>query len=325
MDAVPAKRKMVNFMVSRKKEIKSILSRYFSRWRSSRHIEAHLRFPTMDFHEALTRTTYKRIFGVWPDLVNPTTISEKMCWLKINDKRPINGVVCDKWRVRSYAENLGYAEILPKLHIVHENVDDIDFSNLPSTYALKVSNGSSWNFIKGPKTVLDPKVMKSLLNRWVRTNWSDHKGEWYYQLSKPRILIEEYMDAGGGDLPDYKLFVFNGRVKIIQYCEARQSGLKSVFLNRDWEVFPFTYKNLSPFGKPPKRPETLKFMIDAAQKFGQDFPLLRVDFYIYEGKPVLGELSLNPVGGYMNFKPEKWNTTIGDWLKLPSADEFKNS
>jgi len=62
-------------------DFKAILARYASRWRSTRHIEAHLRFPGMDFHEALIRVTYKRIFGVWPDLENPRTISEKMCWL----------------------------------------------------------------------------------------------------------------------------------------------------------------------------------------------------------------------------------------------------
>jgi len=307
------------------KTFKSLLAYYLSRWRSTRHIKAHIQFPNMDFYEALTRTTYQKIFGAWPDIENPKSISEKMCWLKVHDKRAINGVVADKWRFRSYVEKFGYKEMLPKLLAVYENVDDIEFEKLPPSYALKVSNGSSWNIIKSPDTSLDPKNIKAQLKRWVTINWADHKGEWYYASSKPTILLEEYMDSGGGDLPDYKLFVFNGHVKIVQYCEGRQASLKSVFLTPDWEAHPFTYKKFSSFDGLPSKPSSLNQMIDVAEKLGEIFPLLRVDFYIWKDKPIIGELSLNPVGGYPNFEPVEWNEKIGDWLELPDAEVFKST
>lgn len=58
-------------------------------------------------------------------------------------------------------------------------------------------------------------------------------------------------------------------------------------------------------------------MIAASRVLTQGFPLVRADFYVHRGRLLLGELSLNPVGGYTVFRPEEWNRRIGDWLELP--------
>jgi len=299
------------------RDFKAILARYASRWRSTRHIEAHLRFPGMDFHEALIRVTYKRIFGVWPDLENPRTISEKMCWLKINDRRPINAVVTDKYRLRGYAEQHGLGHLMNGLHAVWDSAADVDFRALPDAYALKVTNGSAWNVIKAPSQVIDEAAVRKRLDLWMNTNMADNKGEWYYAASPARIIAEHYLDNGGGDIPDYKLFVFNGDVRIIQYCEGRYINFRSIFMDADWQPMPCTYANFAPYGPPPPRPAELDEMIELAQTLSQGFSLVRVDFYIHEGRLLLGELTLNPVGGYTHFTPDEWNHKIGDWLELP--------
>ena len=297
---------------------KQILARYASRWRSTRHVEAHFRFPGASFHEALTRVTYRRIFGQWPDLDTPRTISEKMCWLKINDLRPINSVVTDKWRMRDYVEERGLGHMLNPVIDVWDDPEDIPFQDLPDAYVLKVSNGSAMNIIKRPGVEVDIATARRRLRRWVATNMADHKGEWYYAASSPRIIADTYLDNGGGDLADYKLFVFNGEVRIIQFCKERYQGLKSAFLAPDWTVYPFTYETLAPFDDPlPRPPEQLDAMIQAASRLAEGFPMMRADFYVHDDKPILGELSLNPVGGYTLFTPDAWNLQIGDWLELP--------
>ncbi|MEM7505399.1 MAG: ATP-grasp fold amidoligase family protein [Pseudomonadota bacterium] len=273
----------------------------------------------MAFHEALTRVTYKRIFKVWPDLEEPRTISEKMCWLKVNDRRSINAVITDKWRMRDYAESCGFGHMLNEIIYVWDHPQEIDFDALPEAYVLKVSNGSAMNIIKKPGMTLDFALARRRLKRWVATDMADHKGEWYYSASPARILAETYLDTGEGDLPDYKFFVFNGQVRIIQFCEGRYQDLQSVFLDPDWRVLPFSYASFEPYERPlPEAPECLDEMIQAARELAAGFPLLRVDFYIHQGRPVLGELSLNPVGGYIVFSPEHWNRTVGDWLELPA-------
>ncbi|MDT8326748.1 MAG: ATP-grasp fold amidoligase family protein, partial [Roseovarius sp.] len=289
------------------KDFKAFMARHASRWRSTRHIEAHLRFPRMDFHEALTRVTYKRIFGVWPDLENPRTISEKMCWLKINDRRAQNAVITDKYRLRAYAEKHGLGHLMNDLHGVWDSADAVDFAALPEAYALKVTNGSAWNVIKAPGQVIDNEAARKRLDRWMKTNMADHKGEWYYAASPARIIAEHYLDNGGGDIPDYKIFVFNGEPRFVQYCESRYSDLRSIFLSPEWEPMPFTYANFAPFGPPPPKPAALDEMLDAARTLSQGFPLVRADFYIHQGRLLLGELTLNPVGGYTVFTPDEWN------------------
>lgn len=299
------------------KDFKAFMARYVSGWQSSRHIEARLRFPGMDFHEALIRVTYKRIFGGWPDLQNPRTISEKMCWLKVNDKRPQNAVITDKYRLRGYAEQNGLGHLMNELHGVWDRADDVDFGALPDAYALKVTNGSAWNVIKAPGQAIDEEATRKRLDLWMKTDMSDHKGEWYYAASPSRIVAERYLDNGGGDIPDYKLFVLNGETRFIQYCETRYSGLRSIFMSPQWEPMPFTYAVFAPYGPPPPRPEALDEMIEAAKTLSQGFALLRADFYIHKGRLLLGELTLNPVGGYTFFTPDEWNEKIGDWLELP--------
>lgn len=299
------------------KDFKAFKARYASGWRSSRHIEAHLRFPNMDFHEALTRVTYKRKFGVWPDLETPRTISEKFCWLKINDRRPINAVVTDKYRMRGYIEECGLGHLLVGIHGVWESADAIDFRSLPDAYVLKVTNGSAWNVIKRPGIPINEAVARRRLDHWMNTNMADNKGEWYYGASPSRIIAERYLENDEGDMPDYKLYVFNGETRIIHYCGSRLDGLRRIFMTPEWQPQPFTWSVFGEFGPPPPKPAELDEMIDLARTLSQGFAMLRVDFYIHEGRLLIGELSLNPAGGYTVFAPKEWNTKIGDWLELP--------
>lgn len=296
---------------------KAFKARYASRWRSTRHIEAHLRFPRMDFHEALTRVTYKRKFGCWPDLENPRTISEKMCWLKINDRRPINAVVTDKYRMRSYIKEHGLGHLLVDIYGVWESADAIDFASLPDAYALKVTNGSAWNIIKHSGIEINETTARRRLDHWMNTNMADNKGEWYYGASPSRIIAERYLVNDQGDMPDYKLYVFNGETRIIHYCDSRLDGLRRIFMTSDWQPHPFTWSVFGDFGPPPPKPAELDEMINLARILSHGFPLFRVDFFIHEGRLLIGELTLNPAAGYTAFTPDEWNQKIGDWLDLP--------
>ena len=300
-----------------RKAVKAFMARHASGWRSTRHVEARLRFPTMDFHEALTRVTYKRVFGTWPDLESPRTLSEKLCWLKIHDRRPVNAVITDKFRMRAHVERLGLGHHLNELHAVWDSVDDIDFRNMPDAYALKVTNGSSWNIIKRPGEEIDETTVRRKLQRWMNTRMSDHKGEWYYDASPSRIIAERYLDADEGQTPDYKLFVFNRAVRFVQYYAGRFTKPRVIFMSPEWESMPFSYKAYGDFGPPPPKPDALTEMISASEILSEGFPLIRADFFIWRDQLLLGELTLNPVGGYTAFRPEQWNRTIGSWLELP--------
>ena len=54
-----------------------------------------------------------------------------------------------------------------------------------------------------------------------------------------------------------------------------------------------------------------------SEVLGKGFPHLRVDFYEVNGQVFFGELTLSHWSGLVPFVPGEWDTTIGNWLKLP--------
>ena len=60
-------------------------------------------------------------------------------------------------------------------------------------------------------------------------------------------------------------------------------------------------------------------MKQLASTISEGYPQIRVDFYEVNGCVFFGEMTLFHWGGFMQFKPEKLNYIIGDWIKLPKS------
>jgi hypothetical protein len=63
--------------------------------------------------------------------------------------------LADKYAVRLYLENKGFAGILNELYGVYNGVDEIDFSKLPKRFVIKATHGSSMNIICKDKESLN--------------------------------------------------------------------------------------------------------------------------------------------------------------------------
>jgi hypothetical protein len=60
---------------------------------------------------------------------------------------------------------------------------------------------------------------------WLDQSFYEQTREWAYKNVEPRIVVEEFIDDGTGAAPnDYKLFVFDGAVELIQVDTARFTG-----------------------------------------------------------------------------------------------------
>lgn len=66
------------------------------------------------------------------------------------------------------------------------------------------------------------------------------------------------------------------------------------------------------------RPEKLTEMIEVVEKLAENFPFVRVDFYLIENHIIFGELTFYPGNGLIKFLPEEMNTIVGDYFKLPN-------
>lgn len=232
----------------------------------------------------------------------------------------------DKYLVRNYVKEKGLSHILNELYGVYNKVDEIDFNNLPEKFVIKTTNGSGTNIICKDKNKLNKeKVIKSL-SEWIKRDVYSSGREQSYKNIKPKIIIEKLLEEKNNEFTgiiDYKFLCFNGQPKYIVFDVDRYNGHKRNIYDLEWNELPvLTDKpNIS---KRIKKPKNLNEMIQIAWILSKDFPFVRVDLYNINGKIYFGELTFYPWTGYVNFKPDEFDFTLGKEFKLPQEMEYLN-
>lgn len=202
---------------------------------------------------------------------------------------------------------------------VWDSFDNIDFTNLPNQFVLKCTHDSGGIVICRDKSTFDTQSVKKKMTQCLKTNYFWGTREWPYKNVKPRIIAEKYIeDNKQGELKDYKLMCFNGKVECSFVCEDRykDTGLKVTFYDADWNVMPFErhYPRNSVLCERPKKYD---LMVELAEKLSENIPFVRVDFYEVQGKVYFGEMTFYPGAGFEEFNPPEWDKKLGDWLVLP--------
>lgn len=261
---------------------------------------------------------FKKRAGYKLNLRNPKTFNEKLQWLKLYEHNPLMTICADKVAVREYIkEKIGEEYLIPCLGI-YDNPDDIDFDKLPKKFVLKVNWGSGQNIIVKDKTKLDVDNTKKQLSEWIKfeNNHYFNFFEWPYKNIKPQIIAEKYMDFGP-DIMDYKIMCYNGTPKNLFVCSERNTELKVTVFDLNWKRLPFIRKYHPASTKILTKPKLLNKMVEFSKIITAPFTFVRVDFFYYNNKLYIGELTFFPGAGYEPFKPRKWDKKLGDLLKLP--------
>lgn len=253
------------------------------------------------------------------NLENPITFSEKLQWLKLNNRKEEYTKMVDKYAVREYiADKIGEEYLIPILG-VYDRFEDINFDELPEKFVIKCTHDSGGIVICKDKNKLDKELVRKKINKLLKRNYYYSSREWPYKNVKPRIICEKYMvDDSGVELKDYKFMCFNGEVKCLFVCLNRNSpnGLNVDFYDLEWNPMPFErkYKNS---GQKIEKPKNFNKMIELAKELSKDIPFLRVDFYEIQGKVYFGELTFYPGSGMEEFRPYEYDEILGSWIKLP--------
>lgn len=269
-----------------------------------------------------SKILFRIILGKNLDLKNPTTMNEKLMWLKLNtyNKNPLITRCVDKYAVRQYIKEEGCEELLNDLIGVWDNVNDIEWDKLPSQFAIKCNHGCKYNIICDDKNNLDIEFTKKELDKWMNTDYWRIHAEVNYRYINRKIICEKYLNDGSGVLPeDFKFHCFNGRAEYVMVCVGREKGKpKYYYFNSKWELMPFSQEALDlkeeiSIPKPKEMDEMFKY----AEKLSKPFPFVRVDFYLIKGKIIFGELTFTP-GGCLDpdIFPEA-DRIMGDKLELP--------
>lgn len=273
--------------------------------------------------EIYLKLIYRLAMGRFLDLDNPKTYTEKLQWLKLYDRNDVYTTMVDKHLVKEYVSSLiGEEYIIPTLGI-WENVDDIDFNELPNQFVLKCTHDSGGLIVCTDKNKLDIRKAKEKLKACLMKQYFWQGREWPYKNIKPMVIAEKYMeDRETEELRDYKFFVFNGVPKVLFIASERQNEATDT----KFDFFDMDFNDLhiknghNNSQKIIKKPACFNEMKLLASKLSQGIPQLRVDFYEVNGKVYFGELTFFHHGGLVPFEPEIWDLKFGDWIELPKKN-----
>lgn len=266
----------------------------------------------------MIRHIFRKRFGRYPDLDNPSTFGEKIQWLKLNWYDELAVKCADKYLVRPYVEETIGKEYLNDLLGVYKNIEDIDIGSLPDKFVLKGTHGSHFNIICTDKTKLNWKKEKAKLRRWSKINYFWQNREWVYKDLKPTFIAETYLnDHTGSSLTDYKFYCFGGKPAFCQVIRNRGKNESIDFYDLEWKHLPFTGLRRIPFADSKiEKPAGYEKMVELARELATPFPFVRADFYNIDGKIIFGELTFFPQSGLGEFTPGEYDTKIAAMIKL---------
>lgn len=267
--------------------------------------------------EEFLKLEYMRQMGKELNLKNPVLFSEKLQWLKLYDRKPVYTKMADKFEARKFISGIVGDEYLTPLLGVWDRTEDIDFESLPQRFVLKCNHDSGGYFICEDKQSFDIAGVRRALSDLLRRNYFWHSREWQYKNIEPKILAEEYLTDEHGELLDYKLMCFNGKVRCtyIRSGQNADDGLKITFFDNDWNRIPV--RNHYPSDKRAfSKPINFGKMIDIAEKLSKGISFLRVDFYEIDGKLYIGEMTFHEYAGFNKFDPFDYEAIFGEWINL---------
>lgn len=268
--------------------------------------------------EDYLKFSYKITMGKKLNLSDPRTFSEKLQWLKLNNRENLYTTIVDKYAVKQYIANqIGTEYIIPTLG-VWDSFEEIEFDKLPNQFVLKCTHDSGGLVVCKDKTTLNVEWARKKINRSLENDFYLVGREWPYKNVPHRIIAEQYM---ADDLRDYKLFCFNGVPRMTLVCSERftKDGLKEDFYDEAWNHLDVQRPNHGNAILPIERPKQYELMKELAAKLSEKMPFARIDFYEINEKVYFGEITFYPASGFEGFKPEEWDLKLGEWIKLPNG------
>lgn len=251
-------------------------------------------------------------------LNNPRTFNEKIQWLKIYDRDDIYHTMVDKYDVKQYVANIiGEAYIIPT-YGTWDSFDEIEFEKLPNQFVLKCTHDSGGLVVVRDKNTMERKKGKEKIEKSLKQDFFWIGREWQYKGLKPRIIAEQYLDAGKEGIIDYKFYCFNGEPKYLYVSQGLENHATAriSFLTVKWELAKFGRSDYKPFEKIPEKPANYDEMLEIARMLSKGIRFIRVDLYSINGKTYFSELTLSPCSGFMPFDPDDWDLKLGKELKI---------
>ncbi len=251
-----------------------------------------------------------------PHFGRPVTFSDKINWRILNDRRPLLEWTCDKLAAKEYALKEAPAGLrVPRTFWSGSDIRELEAVELPEHWVLKPNHRSGLVYFGRGRP--DLRELEAVTATWLTPFEAARLGEWAYSRARPVLLAEELLGSPGTPPPDYKFFVFDGKVALIDLHMDRYIGHQTRFYSPDWS--PLDLKSDVKQASVTAPPPGLDQMLEIAARLGAPFDFMRVDLYYDNGVITFGEFTPYPCGGLLRFIPASMDTEIGKAWTLPGS------
>lgn len=244
---------------------------------------------------------YRWRHGRWPRLADPRRFTEWVQWRKLNDRQPRLAWLTDKLHGKALAERrLGPAGVVPTLwsgRVLPARPPG------PFPFIVKANHGCGQYLVV--RNAVDYARARILAARWVARTYGAMLDEWHYRQARRLVLVEPLISAGERPI-DYKVYVFNGRARIIQVHVGRGRAHRWTQFDRDW----------TPLSSDPvsvAAPARLAGLLRSAERMAGGETFVRVDFYLAGDRWLFGEFCLFPGSGLDRFRPAALDELLGTY------------
>ena len=258
---------------------------------------------------------------------HPSDINEKINWLKFYGDTSQWPLLADKYRVRQYVKQCGLEDLLVPLYGVWQRAEDIDWDSLPEQFVMKPNNGSGKILICRDKSTLDTTRWTKKFHQLLKVKLGNVLAEPHYNKISPCIVAEQLLDNTKQDvtsasLLDYKIWAFNGQPAYIVVYYDRKPGQVTVDVyDCNWKGHPEYIVPSAHFHKGDHtipRPAVLDKLLQAASRLSAGHPQIRADFYLVDGRPYFGELTLTASAGFNESYTSEFKEILGAKTSLPN-------
>jgi hypothetical protein len=256
---------------------------------------------------------FRRQFGRWPSRRNPRSFNEHILGYKLSFRGdPRFAELTDKIAVKRHvAALIGAEHVIPTLWHGTELPPRLE-RNWPKPYVIKSAHGSDSNLFIRTAADEDWDKIEPIVGVWLSEGYRVGRNyrETQYERIPRGLLVEPMLGDGRFVPPDYKFWVFGGRVELLWKDEGRYVDHKRYMFDRDWAPLPFDFYHRRG-AIDPEPPEKLPEMIEIAETLGRDFEFAGVDLYEVDGRVYFGEMTFSPAAGRGPFFPPEADYTIG--------------
>ncbi len=267
--------------------------------------------------ETAVRLDHYRALGRSLDLETPLRFSDKIQHYKLAIRDPRMPAFVDKRAVKTYVrETLGADWVIPTIWS-GMRVTELDLRIMPPRSVIKPSHASGK--IAFIDSATDLAALARRANSWLK--WDHHlmHREWAYAGAARRLLIEPQI-APPDALTDYKFWVFDGEVCLIQVDTNRFSRHARSFFTVEWRPVDVKLKYARD-ATPPAPPPRLDMLVQGALKLAADFRFVRVDLYDAPDHPLFGEMTFWPEAGLCRFSPPAFDLALGEHWSYPQPPQ----